>query len=68
MVNSAECSCKGKSLDRFLQPAILMLLYKREMHGFMLIQEISKTPLFMSDCPDSSGLYRYLKKWKLKDY
>lgn len=62
MGKSAECSCKGKSLERFLQPTILMLLYYQEMHGFKMLQEISKTPMFEGNYPDPSGLYRYLKK------
>lgn len=56
------CSCMGKSLDHFLQPTILMILNKEEMHGFLLLQKISETPLFASNYPDPSGLYRYLKK------
>ena len=59
---SAECSCKGKSLDHFLQPAILMLLSEEEMHGFALLKRISETPLFNGDYPDPTGLYRFLKK------
>jgi len=62
-VNSkATCSCKGKSLDHFLQPTILMLLKHEEMHGFLLLKKISETPLFAGDYPDPTGLYRFLKK------
>ena len=57
-----ECSCKGKSLDHFLQPAILMLLSEEEMHGFALLKRISETPLFNGEYPDPTGLYRFLKK------
>lgn len=56
------CSCMGSSLDHFLQPTILMILNKEEMHGFLLLQKISETPLYASNYPDPSGLYRYLKK------
>ena len=66
MHSDVECSCKGKSLDHFLQPTILMLLYKEEMHGFLMLQKISETPLFAGDYPDPTGLYRYLKKMELQ--
>ncbi len=62
MNSKASCSCKGKSLDHFLQPTILMILSKEEMHGFMLLQKISETPLFAGEYPDPTGLYRFLKK------
>ena len=58
----AACSCKGKSLDHFLQPTILMLLKNEEMHGFLLLKKISETPLFAGEYPDPTGLYRFLKK------
>lgn len=62
----ASCSCKGKSLDHFLQPTILMILHEHEMHGFKMIQEISETPLFGGNYPDPTGLYRYLKKMEVQ--
>lgn len=58
----ATCSCKGKSLDHFLQPTILMILSEEEMHGFLLLRKISETPLFAGEYPDPTGLYRFLKK------
>lgn len=57
-----NCSCMGKSLDRFLQPTVLMILAKEDMHGFALLHKISDTPMFRENDPDPSGLYRYLKK------
>ncbi len=57
-----KCSCTGKNLDRFMQATILMLLSEEEMHGFVMLQKIGKTPMFYDALPDASGLYRYLKK------
>jgi len=62
MNTKPDCSCKGKSLDHFLQPAILMLLSEEEMHGFALLRRISGTPLFNGEYPGPTGLYRFLKK------
>lgn len=66
MNTKAECSCKGKSLDHFLQPTILMLLNDEEMHGFLLLRKISETPLFAGEYPDPTGLYRFLKKMEFQ--
>lgn len=56
------CSCNGKNLDRLLQPSILLILMQTEMHGFLLIQKLSESPMFTGIYPDPTGLYRYLKK------
>lgn len=57
-----DCACKGKNLDKMLQPTILMLLYKKEQHGSAIIQEIGETVMFGGTLPDKAGVYRYLKK------
>ncbi|MEA4922468.1 MAG: PadR family transcriptional regulator [Eubacteriaceae bacterium] len=57
-----DCPCKGKNLDKLLQPAILKILYDRNMHGFMLIEQLGDNPMFGGTSPDKAGVYRYLKK------
>lgn len=57
-----DCPCKGKNLDKLLQPAILEALYDKDLHGFLLIQELSGNPMFGGTLPDRAGVYRYLKK------
>lgn len=57
-----DCSCKGKYLDRMLQPSILMVLYRENLHGFTLIQKIGEGSMFDGTIPDKAGVYRYLKK------
>lgn len=56
------CACMGNNLDKMLQPAILACLYKQDLHGFLLIRELSKNPMFRGSEPDKAGVYRYLKK------
>ena len=56
------CPCKGSNLDKMLQPAILSCLYKKDLHGFVLIRELAKNPMFKGIEPDKAGVYRYLKK------
>lgn len=60
------CSCRGNSLDHFLQPTILMLLCREKMHGFLMLQKIGETPLYRGNYPDPAGVYRYLKKMEIK--
>ena len=56
------CPCKGNNLDKMLQPAILSCLYRKDLHGFALIRELAKNPMFSGSEPDKAGVYRYLKK------
>ena len=56
------CACRGRNLDKMLQPGILAALYDNKLHGFMLIQQIGKNPMFSGSDPDKAGVYRYLKK------
>lgn len=57
-----DCPCRGKNLDKMLQPAILMSLYDDDLYGFILIQKLSENPMFDGSMPDKAGVYRYLKK------
>lgn len=57
-----DCPCRGKNLDKLLQPAILAILYKQDLHGFVLIQKLGENPMFDGTEPDRAGVYRYLKK------
>lgn len=58
-----DCPCKGKNLDKLLQPLILCLIVKNgDMHGFAILKEVSKIPRFKDKAPDAAGLYRYLKR------
>ena len=56
-----KCSCKGYNLDKLLQPNILTLLAKRDMHGYVVIQELEKLDLFNGERVDNTGIYRTLK-------
>lgn len=31
-----KCSCKGYNLDKLLQPNVLILLAKQELHGYLI--------------------------------
>ncbi len=57
-----DCPCMGKNLDKHLQPAILLALYKESLHGFAILNKIGSNPMCKGDNPDATGLYRYLNK------
>ncbi len=54
------CPCEGASLGRFVQPAILCLLARGEMHGYQLIEDLAALPSFAGQKPDVGGVYRAL--------
>lgn len=55
-----KCSCKGYNLDKLLQPNILILLAKQNLHGYSIIQELENKNLFNGERADNTGVYRTL--------
>lgn len=62
----ADCPCAGATLDKLIQPAILIVLAGGEMHGYGLAGRLSEMPLFEGVKPDASGVYRFLKTMESK--
>lgn len=56
-----KCSCKGYNLDKLIQPNILILLAKQDLHGYLIIQELEDKNLFQGEKADNTGIYRTLK-------
>ena len=59
-----ECAELGKSLNRLSQPTILTLLARSEapLHGYVIVQQAAKSPMFGGTKPDATGIYRALKR------
>lgn len=58
-----DCACKGKNLDKLIQPLVLSILAQGgSMHGFAILKEMAKNERFDGKAPDATGVYRYLKK------
>jgi len=57
----SECSCSGKSLGRLLQPAIMAVLAREPVHGYLIAQRLEQMAMFKSRPPDHTGIYRLLK-------
>lgn len=63
-----DCACKGKNLDKLLQPLILCILAEGgDMHGFAILKEMAKNERFEGKAPDATGVYRYLKKMETSE-
>ena len=59
---SDKCACKGSFLDRFVQPSILMLLMKEDLHGFSILKKLYSIEVMDYSSLDPTGPYRTLKK------
>ena len=57
-----KCACRGDYLEKFIQPAILKILFKEPHHGFYILNKLSETSIFEGNAPDPTGMYRTLKK------
>ena len=59
-----ECAALGKSLSRLSQPTILTILAanNKPMHGYIIVQQAAKSPMFGGKKPDATGIYRALKR------
>ena len=66
----AVCSELGKSLNRLSQPTILCILAaaNQPIHGYIIVQEAAKSPMFGGKKPDATGIYRSLKKLEESGY
>jgi DNA-binding PadR family transcriptional regulator len=60
------CPCEGATLDRLIQPAILVVLAEGPLHGYRLAERIGELPGFTGEKPDVSGVYRFLKAMERK--
>jgi DNA-binding PadR family transcriptional regulator len=61
-----KCSCRGYNLDKLIQPNILIILAKQNLHGYLIIQELEKK-LFYEEKLDNTGVYRALKTLEEKE-
>jgi len=57
-----RCACRGDYLEKFMQPAILKILFREPHHGFYILNKLSETSVFEGTSPDPTGMYRTLKK------
>ena len=63
-----DCPCKGKNLDKMLQPGILISLFHEDKYGYSIIRDLEDNPMFDGTSPDKTGVYRYLKRMEASGY
>ena len=56
-----ECPCRGATLAKLMQPAILALLAEGGLHGYDIVQRAAKLPTLRGSRPDPTGVYRLLR-------
>lgn len=66
MLELINCPCTGATLDRLIQPAILVILAEGPLHGYRVAERIGEMPGFGGQKPDASGIYRFLKSMERK--
>lgn len=57
----SKCSCKGNNLDKLIQPIILTILKRGDLHGYKIIKELEEKSIFLNSTPDNTGIYRTLR-------
>ena len=61
-----DCPCGGRTLDKLIHPAILVVLAAGPLHGYRLAESITELTVFGEQRPDASGVYRCLKTMETK--
>ena len=64
----SDCPCDGNTLDKLVQPAILVALTEGPIHGYRLAEQIEQMVGIFGGKPDVSGVYRFLKKMEVGGY
>jgi DNA-binding PadR family transcriptional regulator len=55
-----QCPCSGGTLDKLLRPAILSVLAKESIHGYLIVKQLSSLRISRGEKPDATGVYRAL--------
>jgi len=61
MIDLAGCPCTGKNLARLVHPAILAVLARESLHGYLILERLADAAMFRDQPPDPAGVYRILK-------
>ena len=56
-----HCPCTGVTLDKLIQPALLTVLARGDLHGYRIAERVAEMPLLRGRKPDVSGVYRSLR-------
>ena len=56
-----KCPCSGATLTKLVQPAILILLARKPLHGYGVAQRLGLLRIARGAKPDATGVYRVLR-------
>lgn len=57
-----DCPCEGKTLERFIRPAVLIVLARgRQQYGYRILQQLGEMPMCAGERPNAAGVYRCLR-------
>ena len=59
--NNEKCPCHGLTLERFVRPAVLMILAEGDQYGYRIVQQLAGMPIFGGQKPNAAGVYRCLR-------
>ena len=59
--STTKCPCRGQTLDRLVQPALLAFLARKPQNGYHLLGQLAQMPMFRASPPNAAGVYRHLK-------
>lgn len=60
------CACTGKNLTRLVRPAILAILARENLHGYLILERLAERAMFNEQPADPAGIYRVLKSMELE--
>lgn len=55
-----QCPCEGKTLEKFIRPAILIALAEGDASGYSIVNRLAKMPVQDGKKPNAAGVYRAL--------
>ena len=58
--NEPQCPCEGKTLEKFIRPAILIVLAENDASGYSIVSRLSEMPVQDGKKPNAAGVYRAL--------
>jgi PadR family transcriptional regulator, regulatory protein PadR len=65
-IDMGDCPCAGGTLDKLIQPALMVILAEGPLHGYRLVERLSEMRMLAGQKPDASGVYRFLKSMETK--
>lgn len=63
-----HCPCTGNTLGKLLKPAVMALLSRQPLHGYLIVHQLGELKMLKGQMPDPAGVYRLLKSLEKDGY